>query len=160
MFRDRIDAGRQLAAALGSEERTDTVVVGLARGGVAVAAEVARLLELPLDALAVRKVGHPLQPEYGIGAVTPGPGGTYIRAFDGLTREQAARAVAHAKERADALDRSLHEHHPAKPVAGKTAILVDDGLATGATMRAAVRSVRAGRPARLIVAVPDRKSVV
>ena len=71
-FRDRLDAGRQLAAALEGRPLGDAVVVGLARGGVLVAAEVARRLGLSLDALAVRKVGHPWQPEYGIGAVTPG----------------------------------------------------------------------------------------
>ena len=76
LFRDRLDAGRRLAAALESVELGDAVVVGLARGGVAVAAEVARRLSLPLDALAVRKIGYPHQPEYGIGAVTPGAGGS------------------------------------------------------------------------------------
>ncbi len=154
MFRDRIHAGRELAAALGTEGREDAVVVGLARGGVEVAAEVARALALPLDALAVRKVGHPLQPEYGIGAVTPGRNGTYIRALDGLTTEQAAQAAARAKERADALDRRLHERRPTQPIAGRTVLLVDDGLATGATMVAAARWARTGGAARVVVAVP------
>ena len=84
LFHDRFDAGRQLAAVLEHEQLGAAVVVGLARGGVPLAAEIARRLSLPLDALAVRKVGYPGQPEYGIGAVTPGGGGVYVRSHDGL----------------------------------------------------------------------------
>ena len=94
------------------------MVVGLARGGVAVAAEVAAALDLPLDALAVRKVGHPLQPEYALGAVTPG-GGVYVRSADGLTPQQIEAVVAAALARADELDRRQHAHSPALDVAGR-----------------------------------------
>lgn len=152
-FGDRRESGRFLAAALERERGGDGVVVGLARGGVVVAAEVATALDLPLDALAVRKVGHPLQPEYALGAVTPG-GGVHVRATDGLAPRQVEGAVAAALARADELDRRLHARNPALGVAARTCLLVDDGLATGATMEAAIRWARAQGARRVVVAVP------
>ena len=92
LFADRRDAGRRLAAALESERGPKLVIVGLARGGVETAAEVARALDAPLDVVAVRKVGHPKRPEYGIGAVTPDHG-VYLRARDGLTDTEVVAAV-------------------------------------------------------------------
>ena len=154
LFRDRLDAGRHLAAALARAELGDAVVVGLARGGVTVAAEVARRLSLPLDALAVRKIGYPYQPEYGIGAVTPGAGGVYVRSAEGLDDLALRRVIDQAQEKADALDRILHERHRPLELRGKTAVLVDDGLATGATMVAAVRWARSRGAGRVVVAVP------
>lgn len=151
-FDDRTEAGRQLAQAL-VEHSENAVVVGLARGGVVVAAQVAQAFRLPLDALAVRKVGHPLQPEYAIGAVTP-RGGVYVRAHDGLTDAQVQAAVDTAQEKADALDRRLHARHPPVAIEGKTCLLVDDGLATGATMIAAIRWARAEGARRVVVCVP------
>jgi len=153
LFADRRDAGRALAGALQAERGPGLVVVGLARGGVEVAAEVARALEAPLDVVAVRKVGHPWQPEYGIGAVTPGDG-VYIRARDGLTDEQLAAAVEETKAKAALLDRRLHAEHPALELGGKTALVVDDGLATGATMIASLRWAREAGAARVVAAVP------
>jgi putative phosphoribosyl transferase len=157
-FRDRREAGRLLALALeeagtlgGSAEAP--VIVGLARGGVEVAAEVAARLHAPLDALAVRKVGHPRQPEYGIGAVAPG-GVHYLRAHDGLTEAEVAQAVRVADEKAEALDARLHERRALLSVAGRTCALVDDGLATGGTMIASVRWARAQGARRIVVAVP------
>jgi putative phosphoribosyl transferase len=128
-------------------------VVGLARGGVEVAAEVAEVLGLPLDALAVRKVGHPSQPEYGIGAVTP-DGTVFVRAHDGLTDEELERAVDATREKADELDRRLHGVRSALSVRDETVILVDDGLATGATMTVAVRWAKGAGATRVVVAVP------
>ena len=154
LFRDRLDAGRNLAAALERTQLDDAVVVGLARGGVTVAAEVARCLSLPLDALAVRKIGYPWQPEYGIGAVTPGAGGVYLRSDEGLSDSELRRVIDQAQAKADALDRILHERHGPLDLRGKTAVLVDDGLATGATMVAAVRWARNRGAARVVVAVP------
>jgi len=154
LFRDRLDAGRHLAAALVRAELGDAVVVGLARGGVVVAAEVARRLSLPLDALAVRKIGYPFQPEYGIGAVTPGTGGVYVRSAEGLDDLALRRVADQAQEKADALDRILHERHRPLELRRKTAVLVDDGLATGATMVAAVRWARSRGAGRVVVAVP------
>ncbi|MCC6223668.1 MAG: phosphoribosyltransferase [Thermoleophilia bacterium] len=152
-YRDRREAGRLLAAALEPERSDDAVVVGLARGGVVVAAEVAAALGLPLDALAVRKIGHPLQPEYALGAVTPG-GGVYVRATDGLTPGQVNAAALAALARADELDRRLHADSPALAVSARACLLVDDGLATGATMEAAVRWAGAGGARRIVVAAP------
>jgi putative phosphoribosyl transferase len=154
LFHDRVDAGRQLAAALDGAKLRGGVVVGLARGGVAVAAEVARLRSLPLDVLAVRKVGHPGQPEYGLGAVTPGQGGVYVRSRNGLGDAELRRAIEQAQAEANALDEILHQHHPPLDLHDKTAVLVDDGLATGATMVAAVRWARAQGAARVVVALP------
>jgi putative phosphoribosyl transferase len=152
-FRDRIDAGRQLAAAL-SHVEDDAVVIGLARGGVVVAAEVSRRIGLPLDALAVRKIGFPKQPEYGIGAATPGARGVFLRTNEGLGEAELQAVVARAQAEADALDRELHLHHERLDIHGRTAVFVDDGLATGATMIAAVRWARAQGAVRVVVAVP------
>ena len=154
LFHDRLDAGRQLAAALESTQFGDAVVVGLARGGVPVAAEVARCRSLPLDALAVRKIGYPCQPEYGIGAVTPGRGGVYIRSHEDLGVSELRRMIEQAMAKADVLDQILHAHHRRLDLHGKTAVLVDDGLATGATMVAAVRWARSHGAVRVVVAVP------
>jgi putative phosphoribosyl transferase len=153
LFRDRAHAGRVLARALCDERHEDAVVVGLARGGVPVAAEVARELDLPLDLVVVRKVGHPWQPEYAIGAVTSS-GGLYMRGRDGLTEEQVAVAVAAAQREARQLEEALRRTRRARASAGRRVLLVDDGLATGATMVAAVRWARDLRAARVVAAAP------
>jgi putative phosphoribosyl transferase len=153
LFADRREAGRALVALLEAERGPGLVVVGLARGGVETAAEVARALAAPLDVVAVRKIGHPWQPEYGIGAVTPGDG-VYVRGPNGLTEEQLAAVVEETKAKAALLDRQLHEKHPALDLRGKTVLVVDDGLATGGTMIAALRWARAAGAARVVAAVP------
>jgi putative phosphoribosyl transferase len=153
LFADRHDAGIALAGELRGEAGPELVVEGLARGGVEVASEVARVLEAPLDVVAVRKVGHPWQPEYGLGAVTPGEG-VYLRGADGLTDEELDAAVEAARARAALLDRRLHAEHGPLELAGKTALVVDDGLATGGTMIAALRWARAAGAARAVAAVP------
>ena len=153
LFLDRSDAGRRLGEALQSERGPGCAVVGLARGGVQVAAEVARALEAPLDLVAVRKVKHPWQPEYALGAVTP-EGGVYVRGPNGLSEEELGRAVAAAKERALELDLRLHAGRPRLSLGRRSAILVDDGLATGATMIAAARWARAAGASRVVAAVP------
>ena len=153
LFLDRRDAGRRLAVELEPERRVDLIVVGLAHGGVETAAEIARALDAPLDAVAVRKVGHPLQPEYAIGAVTP-DGDEHVRAHDGLSDEEVAEAVREASARAMELDARIHAEHTALELTGKTVVLVDDGLATGATMIAAVRWARSAGAGRVVVAVP------
>jgi len=154
-FADREDAGRLLAETLaaGSLDLHDAVVVGLARGGAVPAAAVAEQLGLELDVLAVRKVGYPGHPEYAIGAVTPG-GGVYVREAEGLPAELVEAVVADARTRADELDAGLHAADPSLDLSGRTVVLTDDGLATGATMIAAVRWARQAGAARIVVAVP------
>ena len=153
LFADRVAAGRALAGQLEPERGPELVVVGLARGGVEVAAEVARALDAPLDVVAVRKIGHPFQPEYAIGAVTPGDG-VYVRAPDGLTDEELTAVVEETRAKAALLDRRLHAEHPAVDLYGRTVLLIDDGLATGATMIAAARWAKAAGADRVVVAVP------
>lgn len=153
LFADRAEAGRELGSLLAPQRREGLIaVIGLARGGVAVASEVAHRLDAPLDVVAVRKVGHPLQPEYALGAVARDA--VYIRGDDGLNADQVAGLVARAKAEAEALEGRLHAVNEPIDLTGATAIVVDDGLATGATMIAALRSVRAAGAAHAIAAVP------
>lgn len=153
LFEDRRDAGLQLAQALAGERTDDAVAAGLARGGVVVAAEVARALGLPLDVVAVRKVGHPFQPEYALGAVAPS-GAVYLRDQGGLRDDELAGAVARATTEAEELEVRLREHRPPVDLAGRACVLVDDGLATGATMIAAILWARERGAARVVAAVP------
>jgi predicted phosphoribosyltransferase len=153
-FHNRFEAGHVLADSLPADLRTDVVVIGLARGGVQTAAAVARQIGARLDVLAVRKVGHPLQPEYAIGAVAPGRDGVYVRTHDRLTDSELEEVVGRAKRSADELDHRLHALHPALDVRGRTVLLVDDGLATGATMIAAVRWAHGQGARRVVAAVP------
>jgi putative phosphoribosyl transferase len=155
-FRDRTDAGRQLAAALSAKYRGRAgVVYALPRGGVPLGVEIARALDMPLDLLIARKIGHPYNREYAIGAVTE-TGAPVVNP------RELARIDAHWFEReADAERREARRRHqaytggrPLTPARGKVAIIVDDGIATGLTMEAAIRATRAQQPATLVVAVP------
>ncbi len=157
MFRDRIDAGRQLARALLAKTLPDPVVLALPRGGVPVAAEVARALKAPLDLLLVRKIGAPHQPELALAAVAEG--GALAINEDVLEAVGASPAYVEQQARAQAQEiarrRSLYVGGRVPvPVAGRSAIVVDDGIATGATMRAALRLLRERAPARIVLAVP------
>ncbi|MGW4378317.1 phosphoribosyltransferase family protein [Kitasatospora sp. NPDC004531] len=156
-FTDRTDAGRRLAAALAKTPETDPVVVALPRGGVPVAVEVAAALGAPLDVCVIRKVGVPGQPEVAMGAV--GEDGarvvnqTVVDAA-GVTPEQFAAVEAH--ERAELARRAAayREGRTPEPLAGRTVLVVDDGVATGSTALAACRLVRARGAARVVLAVP------
>jgi putative phosphoribosyl transferase len=158
MFRDRKHAGERLAGLLESYRgQAGTVVLGLARGGVPVAAAVARELALPLDVFVVRKIGAPYQPELAIGAVASG--GVIVldeRAVQAMHLSQAALDLRVAQEREELLrrERLYRGERPPMALAGLTVLLVDDGLATGYTMLAAVRAVREHVPAAVVVAVP------
>lgn len=157
LFADRQDAGRKLAAALDNLREQRAVILGIPRGGVVVAAEVAHALGADLDLTVARKIGAPGQPELAIGAVTASGGATFNeRLVTELEISPNALALAADKERAEANRREqrFRGNHPPAPLAGRTVVIVDDGLATGATMRAAVRAVRQARPAKVIVAVP------
>jgi putative phosphoribosyl transferase len=156
-FTDRVDAGQRLAGLLERYAGEDVVVLALPRGGVPVAAEIARALGAPMDVIGVRKLGAPQQPEFGIGAIAESD----IRVVDqesaamaGLD-EQAIAAIER-RER-DELARRVREYRGDRglpELTGRTVIVVDDGLATGVTARAACRAVRSHDPARLVLAVP------
>jgi putative phosphoribosyl transferase len=158
-YRDRRDAG----AALGKEllkrrDWNDPVVLALPRGGVPVAAEVARLLEAPLDILVVRKIGHPRHEEFAIGAIASG--GTMVMNSQSASfladvpQAEIDRIIAREQGELQRREKLYRGDHPATPVRGREVIIVDDGLATGATMRAAVQAIRQLQPARVTVAVP------
>ena len=157
LFRDRVDAGHVLAMELERYRGTDTLVLGLPRGGVVVAAEVARGLEAELDVIVARKLGAPFSPELAIGAVTADGvrflNEALIRAL-GLSEPYIMAVTRKQLAEAQLRESALRGNRPRPRIAGRTVILVDDGLATGATMVAAVRTVRREAPARLIVAVP------
>jgi putative phosphoribosyl transferase len=156
-FANRRDAGRRLGAALRTLDLERPVVLGLPRGGVPVADEVARALDAPLDVLVVRKVGVPWQPEVAMGAV--GERGTVVW-NDGVRRSarvaDADLAALELRERAEVEARVARFREGREPVglSGRTAVVVDDGVATGATARVACRIARALGAARVLLAVP------
>lgn len=157
MFVDRADAGRQLASRLTHLRGPDLVVLGLPRGGVVVAAEVARELGAPLDVLVVRKLGHPAQPELAIGAI--GEEGVRVHTPDGWLRKRLDEEVLLAIERreAEVLQQRvarLRQDHPRTDLRGRLALVVDDGIATGATIRAGCLVARALGAVRVVVGVP------
>jgi putative phosphoribosyl transferase len=160
-YADRQDAGDRLAdavaASLGAVAPNDVIVLGLPRGGVPVAAPVAARLGATLDILAVRKVGTPGHVELAIGAIASG--GLVVRndllvAQLGLRDRAVERRLAIAKKELDGQERRLRGDRPRPVLADRIVVLVDDGLATGATMRAAVLAVRTAGPRRIVVAVP------
>ena len=144
-FANRADAGRRLVEVLPALEG-DVVVLGLARGGVPVAAEVAQSLQAPLDVLVVRKVGHPAQPEYALGAVSEDG----VTLPEDLPAELVAPQLDRAREQAEVLRRGRDR----EPLQGRTVLVVDDGLATGRSMAAALETVRRQGPHRVVMAVP------
>jgi putative phosphoribosyl transferase len=159
MFRDRVEAGRLLAEAVGDRGRSNAVVLALPRGGVPVAIAVARALHAPIDLLLVRKIGAPGNPELAVGAVAEGTPPSVVIDDEtlawsgedaGYVRRAAVAQLAEIERR-----RALYLANAARvPVAGRTVILVDDGIATGTTVRAALQALRARRPARIVLAVP------
>ena len=158
LFADRTHAGRMLAEALLSlSPAPDVVVLGLPRGGVPVAAVVARALRAPLDVLVVRKVGVPRHPELAMGAVASG--GLVVTNDDVIQRlavpsHVVEEAIGRARNEVDARVSRYRDVARSVELAGRTVVVVDDGFATGATMRAALVAVRAAGPARVIAAAP------
>lgn len=160
-FRDRRQAGHELAERLRARRDEgalpDPVVLALPRGGVAVAQEVARVLDAPLDVLVVRKIGAPFHEEYGLGAMA----GDEVPLFDpdalgrlGLSEEDLAPVVERERTELRRREALYRQGRPAPELEDRTVIVVDDGLATGSTARAALRSVRRQNPARLVFAAP------
>jgi len=157
-FRDRREAGRQLAEELSAYgDREDVVVLGLPRGGVPVAFEVAKALEAPLDVFVVRKLGVPGNPELAMGAIASGG----VRVLnDGVVRrmsipdEEIEQTAEEEREKLEKREEIYRGARPGIALTGKTVLLVDDGLATGATMRAAVSALREHDPEEIVVAVP------
>jgi putative phosphoribosyl transferase len=159
MFSDRSQAGKALADRLQEQKPEDPVVLALPRGGLPVAAEIASALDAPLGLLLVRKVGVPYQPELAAGAVVDGDEPEYVINQDILRAtgisEENFRAAASKQLDEIARRRALYyrDRKPV-PVSGKTAIIVDDGIATGATVKAGIVGVRRRGPKRIILAVP------
>ena len=158
IYKDRVDAGRRLAGAVGALGLVAPVVLALPRGGVPVAAELARALQAPLDLLLAGKIGARHQPELAIAAVAEGPEPALV-IDEELVGDEQALADVHARvpealaELARRRRLYLREREPI-PVAGRPVVLVDDGIATGTTIRAALQALRARGPARIVLAVP------
>jgi putative phosphoribosyl transferase len=153
-FRNRIDAGRQLADALADYRgRTDLLVLGLPRGGVPVAFEIAQALGADLDVLIVRKLGYPGQEELAMGAIASG-GIRVLNEAMGVSEAIIEEVTKRELEELHRRERAYRGERPFPKLEGRTVILVDDGLATGATMRAAVAAVRQRNPEEIVVAVP------
>jgi predicted phosphoribosyltransferase len=154
-YRDRREAGAALAALLGCHAgSTDVVVLGLARGGMPVAAEVAGRLGTPLDVLVVRKLGVPWAPEVAFGAIGPDEVVVFTAFADRLSTDEIDTAVATERAELARQDAEYHADHPATDLSGRTAVLIDDGLATGATARAAVEVARRRGAEHTVLGVP------
>jgi predicted phosphoribosyltransferase len=156
-YRDRYEAGRHLAERLRAHADSTAIVLALPRGGVPVAAEVASRLNLPLDVFVVRKLGIPRHPELAMGALATG--GVRVTNEDVINAFGITGDVLDAVTRAEATELERRERvyrggRPSLDVRGKTVLLIDDGLATGATMRAAVQALRARDAGHVVVAVP------
>lgn len=160
IFRDRKQAGRLLATHLQKViefNRKNSLILALPRGGVPVAIEVANVLDIPMDVLVVRKIGHPFQPEYGIGAVTEGgyywtdPGAISV---SDIQLEQIQFIIEKEVFEVSRRIKKYRNDHPLPLLMGKTILLIDDGLATGITARVAAQYIRSKGAHRIILAVP------
>jgi putative phosphoribosyl transferase len=163
LYRDRVDAGVTLAGLLGHYAgRDDLLVLGLPRGGVPVAYQVARALGAPLDVFLVRKLGVPGREELAMGAIASGGVRVVNRHLVeglGIPVAMVERTIQAEQRELDRRERAYREERPPPQVEGKVVVLVDDGLATGSTMRAAIAAVRRLGPRRLVVAVPTAPAV-
>jgi predicted phosphoribosyltransferase len=159
MFQDRTDAGRRLAKALSGYKGRNAVILALPRGGVPVAAEVAAALKAPLDLILVRKIGVPAQPELAMGAVVDGSAPIVVRneeviELSGTTADEFRAACASELEEIERRRQFYIGARARAEIAGQVVIVIDDGIATGATTRAALQAIRNRKPKELVLAVP------
>ncbi len=159
VYRSRREAGQVLAQRLAARRYADPIVLALPRGGVPVGLEVARALHAPLDVLLVRKIGAPGQPELAAAAIVDGPQpelvvNEEVVAATGMTRAEIDAEAQHQLREIERRRVAYVGSRAALPLAGRTVIVVDDGIATGTSVRAALRALRARQPARLVLAVP------
>lgn len=162
-FEDRTEAGRELAARLTHLRGTNAIVLALPRGGVPVGYEIARALHVPLDVLNVRKLGVPWHEELAMGAI--GAGGVRVLNDEvvhetGVTRQEIDAVTRQEESELERREHAYRGDRPAPDLQGRTVVLVDDGIATGATVRAAIAVVRAQRPARIVLATPVAQSSI
>lgn len=155
MFTNRTDAGQQLATKLLPYRTDDVIVLTLPRGGVVLGYEIAQTIDVPFDILVTRKIGHPANSEYAIGAVDE-QGTTVLNETETALIDQQWLQAEIARQQAEAVRRSVvyRQGKPEPDITGKTVIIVDDGIATGFTMRLAVRVVKKQQPKKIIIAVP------
>lgn len=158
MFKNRTDAGRKLAQALEKyKNAANTVILALPRGGVVVGYQVAKKLNLPLDIVVPRKIGAPGNPEFAIGAITETGEGIFdeetIKTYN-ISKDYIENEIKKEKAEAERRLKLYRGKRPCLVLTGKTVIVLDDGLATGLTMRAAIKTVKARNPRRIVVAIP------
>lgn len=153
IFKDRAEAGRLLALALTPYRKERPIILGLPRGGVVVAYEVARALEAPLDVVVARKLGAPFAPELAIGAIAPG-GVVLLQARFGMTDPELRALIARETAEMERRIRRYRGGDGLPDIEGRTVILVDDGLATGLTAEAAIQAIRKQETKRIVLAVP------
>jgi putative phosphoribosyl transferase len=158
IFENRKHAGKLLGEALKKYEHDpNVIVIGLPRGGVVVAYEVARILGVPLDIVSPRKIGAPFNPELALGAITETGGGVFdeqLIAYLGVSKDQITKTIEQEKVTAQKRLKLYRKNKPPRNLMGKIVIIVDDGLATGSTMKAAIQSIKAENADRIIVAIP------
>lgn len=159
VFANRAEAGRDLADVLSGKELKDPVVLALPRGGVPVALEIAHALRAPIDLILVRKIGVPWQPELAAGAVVDGGHPEVVLNEDvikltGMSHKSIDKQIAQKLKEIEKRQQIYLEDRPRAKIENRTAIIVDDGIATGATVRAALKSLRKQNPKKLILAVP------
>ncbi len=162
LFKDRVDAGQKLGKKLLSYSgRSDVIVLALPRGGVPVGFEVAKMLNVALDVFLVRKLGFPGHEELAMGAIASGGVRVMnddVLRFRRISDDEIEKIAAKEKQELERRERDYRGNRPKIDLTGLTVILVDDGLATGASMRAAVKAIRTQKPARIVVAVPTAAS--
>jgi putative phosphoribosyl transferase len=152
MYDNRTEAGLLLARELKKFKDTDAVILAVPRGGVPVAYPVARELRLPLDLLLIKKLGHPFQPEYAIGAVSLTD--TIIITHENVPDDYIEEATVRIRKRLNEMYHKFRGNNPPEKLKGRTVIIVDDGIATGRTLMSGILSIRKSEPAKIVIAVP------